>query len=61
MAGVARGRKPSATNAETRKIIQQAADDGVLPLKVMLDNIRSYRKQADELIAQLLSGAICRP
>ena len=58
MAGVARGRKPSATNAETRKVIQEAADDGVLPLKVMLDNLRFYTKKADELIALLIEQGV---
>jgi len=30
----------------------------MLPLKVMLDNIRLYTKQADELIAELLGAGV---
>jgi len=48
--------------------IQQAADDGLLRLKIMLDNLRILTRQADELIAKLLESGLpkaegdgCRP
>lgn len=57
-AGRGQGRKPGSVNSATRRIIEQAEKDNVLPLQVMFDNIRVYTKQADELIAKLLSGAL---
>jgi len=52
------GPKPAASHSETRKLIQQAADDGVLPLKIMFDRLRFYTKRCDELIAKILEGRI---
>jgi len=47
--------RPAGSHGETAKIIQQAAEDGVLPLKIMLDNVRFYTKKADALIARLMT------
>ncbi|MDR3420180.1 MAG: hypothetical protein P4L80_02880 [Xanthobacteraceae bacterium] len=52
--------RPPGSRGETAKIIQQAAEDGVLPLKIMLDNLRIYTKQADEL-TELLDGGVPAP
>jgi len=46
------------SQAAQLRLVQEAADDGMLPLKVMLDNIRLYTKQADELIAELLGAGV---
>jgi hypothetical protein len=60
-AGRNQGRKPGSVNvqsAKTRAIIEQAAEEGILPLQVMLDNIRFYTKQANELIAKLIAEGV---
>lgn len=50
------GPKPGIRNQETAKLLQQAAEDGVLPLQIMFDNVRFYTKGAYELIGKLLGG-----
>ena len=57
--GRGQGRKPGSVNVQTkrtREIIEKAAEEGILPLQVMLDNIRFYTREADKLIAELLTG-----
>ncbi len=49
--------RPPGSHGETAKLIQQAADDGVLPLEVMLDRLRFYTKQVDELLAKITEQA----
>jgi len=64
-AGRGQGRKPGSTNANqthTREIIEQAARDGVLPLKIMFDGLRLYARDLDALIGLLVTqGAPPRP
>lgn len=49
------GRKPGAATKRTRKIADKAAKDGgVLPLEVMLDNMRFYHSEAAKKLADLL-------
>jgi hypothetical protein len=53
------GRKPGSVNAlteKTREIIECAAGQGMLPLEVMLDNMRFYHQGAAEALAKLLGG-----
>ena len=45
----------SINNTATRRIIEQAEKDNILPLAVMFDELRFYRNQANELIAKLLT------
>ncbi|MGD0023668.1 MAG: hypothetical protein ABSC37_03425 [Xanthobacteraceae bacterium] len=52
-AGRPRG-STSVNNTKTREIIEKAAEEGILPLQVMFDNIRFYTKEADKLVAKLL-------
>ncbi len=49
------GPKPTVRNQATARLIQEAADDGVLPLKMLLDSLRFYSRQVDELLAKLLT------
>jgi hypothetical protein len=53
------GRKPGSQNlniGKTREIIERAAEQGLLPLEVMLDNMRLYHRKAEEALRKLLAG-----
>jgi hypothetical protein len=55
------GRKPGSVNAlteKTREIIERAAAEGILPLQVMLDNMRFYHREAGELVAKLIGAGV---
>lgn len=59
--GRGQGRKPGSTSVNhthTRTIIEKAAEEGILPLQVMFDNIRFYTKEAEKLLAKLLSDGV---
>jgi hypothetical protein len=50
------GRKPGSANVKTRAIADKAAQEGITPLEVMLDNMRFAHNEAGALLAKLLSG-----
>ena len=53
------GRKPGSVNVltgQTREIVKRAAEQGLLPLEVMLDNMRFYHSEATRLVARLIAG-----
>src|ERR1700690_2753221 len=53
------GRKPGVPNlnvGKTREIIERAAEQGLLPLELMLDNMRLYHRKAEEALRKLLAG-----
>jgi hypothetical protein len=53
------GRKPGSVNVltgKTREIVERAAGAGVLPLEVLLDNMRFYHQAAAEALATMFRG-----
>lgn len=49
------GRKPGSANTKTREIANRAAEEGITPLEVMLDNMRFAHGKAADVLAQLLA------
>ena len=49
------GRKPGSANTKTREIANRAAEEGITPLEVMLDNMRFAYSEAGDLLAKLLT------
>lgn len=50
------GRKPGSANTKTREIADRAAEEGITPLEVMLDNMRFAYSEAGGLLAKLLTA-----
>lgn len=55
------GRKPGATTKKTREIADKAAEQGITPLEVMLDNMRFAHCEASGLVAKLLENPEVTP
>lgn len=51
------GRKPGSATKKTREIADRAADEGITPLEVMLDNMRFAHGGASEMMNALLRAA----
>lgn len=52
------GRKPGSTTQKTREIADKAAKEGILPLDVMLNNMRFYYERAEVAFNKLLDGVL---
>jgi hypothetical protein len=50
------GRKPGSATQKTRAIADKAAEDGVTPLEVMLDNMRFAHGEAHVVLEKLVAG-----
>ena len=52
------GRPAGSAQIKTREIADRAAEQGLLPLEVMLDNMRFYHSEAYRLVAKLIAGVM---
>lgn len=50
------GRKPGAATKKTREIANKAAEAGVTPLEVMLENMRFAHGEAEQILLQILDA-----
>jgi hypothetical protein len=50
------GRPRGAANVKTQEIVARAHEGGLLPLEVMLDNMRFYHSEAVRVLNDLLDG-----
>lgn len=55
------GRKEGSATKKTREIADKAAQEGITPLEVMLDNMVFAHQQAGEIMAQLLESGMDLP
>lgn len=51
------GRKVNALTVRTRKIAEKAATEGVMPLEVMLGNMRFHYAEATDFMSKLIERA----
>lgn len=52
------GRKKGSLTKRTREIAEKAAEEGITPLEVMLDNMRFHHSKAERLLRGLLQRGV---